>query len=84
MLIFTELTLIKALPLITKAINCLLIFIIARYLILISRVSSNLKVSVVKQMEQMTSHLLEQQWAEKCLLEFSASGPIWADDVQSL
>ena len=40
--------------------------------------------SVVKQMEQMTSHLLEQQWAEKCLLEFSASGPIWADDVQSL
>ncbi len=25
-----------------------------------------------------------QQWAEKCLLEFSASGPIWADDVHRL
>ena len=24
---------------------------------------------------------LEQPYAEECLLEFSASGPIWADDV---
>jgi len=24
----------------------------------------------------------QEPYAEKCLLEFSASGPIWADDVQ--
>ncbi len=26
---------------------------------------------------------LELPYAEKCLLEFSVSGPIWADDVQA-